>query len=200
MPSSRFCVSNCGNVRVRFASWCQPGAGRRAQWFVGNGIDWSSHSQKLVDDLLPRTPEAHDPDIGLQRNSLFQVRQVERRHVAQKPALACDRKRANRSRSTRRASDRPPRQQRRLLVGAHRVGLLVEHLSQRPRAAAARADAKDDRLVHSRVLPSLCLPEYAGVGRRPRPRARIERRIANPSFALPAPSPVRENPRQPDGP
>ena len=55
-------------------------------------------------DLLPRTLEAHDPDIGL-RNSLFQVRQVERRHVAQNRTLACDRKRANRSRSTRRASD-----------------------------------------------------------------------------------------------
>ena len=119
-------------------------------------VRWQRHGlveplTKTGDHLLPRASETHNTNIRLGRNGVFQIGQVEVRHVAQQADFAVlseSRKPfPNYARSVRVV----PRQQRRLIVGADHVRLLPQNVRQRCRTTASGANTKNNRLLHGGV-------------------------------------------------
>ena len=105
---------------------------------------------EVGDDLLARPSEADDADVGLHGDGIFDVGQVKRAHVAQQPRPSVQSEAGETLPHHPPPLGMSPAQQRRLLEGADRIGLLAEDLGQRRGAAPAGADTEDDRLCHQK--------------------------------------------------
>ena len=123
----------------RWPSGCGPGGKRRRL---------VQEPAEPLHDLLPRTLEADDPDLRIEADRLFDIRQVERGHVAHEPLAARLQNPFQPLADPRSARLGHPRQQRRLLVGNATIGLLIEDLGQQQRAALASPHPENDLAFH----------------------------------------------------
>jgi hypothetical protein len=138
---------------------CLFSQGSRCAATLGYPITSPSGYPRRHNYFLSRPSQADDPDVGLDGDGVLDVRQVEAGHVAQ-DALGGVQPESGKSfpKHSLPVVGTLPRQQRRLVVRANGVGLLVEHTGQRSSAASAGADAENNVLFHRKSTSASGLP------------------------------------------